>query len=414
VEAKITDTKLFRMLFQYVARFIEVAHFDVKKNMFRVRSIDPHDFCYVDVTLYPSFFEDYLVDNEWSFTIDCSKLTNIFTSLTAPEIFMKIEDGQMRLSTKENWASSFIIKWLRTDIFDLPEPNVFDYEASLNVTTKELADIIRKASAISHEITFSASNPNKVTVIATGENYSFVASPISPHFKVDVKSPANVSVIVDYLKSLRYFILKCDSAKIFIGNNKPLRVDLKYGSKGIFSFSFSHKKKEKIKKEKRESRAGTSLPRISMKTFVLYVVQLSKYPEGANPKLFEIAGLETKGNDNWRLANILTLAYKDKGKIKLTPIGEAFVSLYEKDEEKAKQFLHMIAKETIVPYRIMVEEIEKPIVLDQLHQQINNFLSKNNRYLINGQDTNTLIEIAKWCGVLKIRSRLLSFPDNQK
>ena len=407
MEAEVTDTKIFCMLFQYLARFIEFAHFDVRKNVFRVRSIDPHDFCYVDITLYPRFFNKYHVDKEWSFTIDCSKLNKVFASLTAPRIFIKIEDGQLRLSTKEEWDSSFIIKWLRTDIFDLPEPNVFDYESILNVTTNELAKIIQKASSISHEIEFVTSSENNVTIMAVEENYSFIASPSSPHFKVSVKSPASVSIIVDYLKNLRYFIMKCDAAKIFIGNDKPLRVDLKYGNKGIFSFSFSHKKKEP-KKERRKSRGGTSLPRISMKTFLLYLVLLSKYPDGADSEIFEISRLETKGNDNWRLADLMNLVYKDNGKIKLTPIGEAFVSLYEKDEEKAKQFLHVIAKNTIYPYRVMIEELERPIPLDQLKNRINEILDRENRYLINGQDTNTLIEIAKWCSAIKIKSGLMS------
>lgn len=407
MEAEVTDTKIFRALFRYLTRFIEFAHFDVKKTVFRVRSIDPHDFCYVDVFLYPKFFSKYEVEKEWSFTIDCSRLGKVLTSLNAPKINIKIEEGRLRLSVTEKWNTSFIIRWLRTDIFDLPEPDTLDYESTINLTTNELAEIIQKASSISHEIQFVTSKEKNLTVIAVDKDYSFIASPSQPHFKVNIKSPARVSTIVDYLKSLQYFIMKCDTAKIFIGNNKPLKVDLKYGNKGVFSFSFSHKKKEP-KKEKRESRSGTSLPRISMKTFLLYLVFLSKYPEGADPRIFEISRLETKGNDNWRLADLMNLAYKDNGKIKLTPIGEAFVSLYEKDEEKAKQFLHVIAKNTIFPYRVMVEELERPIPLDQLKNHINKFLSRYDKYLINGQDTNTLIEIAKWCNVIKIKSGLIS------
>ena len=411
MKANVTETKLFRMLFQYVARFIEVAHFDVKKDVFRVRSIDPHDFCYVDIVLYPSFFEKYEIDNEWSFAIECSKLSRILPTLTASVIFMKIDEGQIQFSTKEKWSSTFNIKWLRIDPYNLPEPNIFDYEATLSISAKELADIVRKASAISHEITFSAPGPNELTIFATKENYSFIAQSLSPHFKVDVKQPASISIILDYLKALQYFMRKCELARIYIGNKKPLRVDLTYENKGAFSFSFSHKRKEKVQKAERINRGGTSLPRISMKTFERYIVQLSKYPEGADPEIFEIAGLETKGGDCWRLSDILTLAYRDKRKVKLTPLGEAFVSLYEKDENKAKQFLHMLARNTIIPYKIMVEELETPVTLEDLQQRISALLKEEGRYWINGQDLSTLIEIAKWCNVLKTRAGLLSFKN---
>ena len=412
MEARITDTKLLRMLFQYVARFIEVAHFDIEKDLFRVRSIDPHDFCYVDIIFYPSFFEKYIVDDEQSFAIECSKLSKIVPTLTAPVIFLRTDEGRIQFSTRENWMSSFGIRWLRTDPYNLPEPNVFDYEAIVNIPAKELTEIIRKASAISHEVTFAAEIPNKVTIFATKENYSFVAQPLSPHFQIEVKQPVSVSIILDYLKTLQYLINRCESAKVSFGNEKPLRVDLKYGNKGTFSFSFSHKRKEKAEKAERRRRGGTSLPRVSMKTFERYVIQLSKYPEGADPKIFQIAGLETKGGDCWRLSDILTLAYKEKGRVKLTPPGEAFVSLYEKDEAKAKQFLHMLAKNTIVAYRFMVESLKTPIALDELREQINKLMEGEGHYAINGQDLSTLVEVAKWCNVLKMKSGLMSFKDN--
>lgn len=414
MKAEVADTQLFRRLFQYVARFIEFAHFDLSEDAFRVRSIDPHDFCYVDLVLYPSFFESYLLDNNWSFSVDCSKLASVFSSLTAKRISVRVEDGQMELSTRESWASSFSIRWLRPDIFDLPEPETYEYEATLDLTAKELADLIQKASAISHEIIFSAPNSSRITVMADEKDYSFAASPISPHFKVKVKSHANASVIVDYLKSLRHLIMKCDSARISFGTDKPLKLDLKYGNRGLFSFSFSHKRPEQKVRGKPASRAGASLPRISMKNFILYVVQLSRYPEGANPELFDLAGLETKGRDNWRLASRLAFAYKDGPKIKLTPIGEAFVSLYEKDERKAKQFLHMVARDSVVPYRVLVEEIDQPIALDEIQPKINEVLRGQNRPMIDGQDTSTLIEIAKWCCVLVGKSGLKSFASREK
>jgi len=412
LEAIITDVNLFRKLFQYVTRFIEVAHFDIKKDMLRVRSIDPHEFCYVDIKLYSEFFEEYAVEKEFSFAIELSELSRILTVLTAKQIFMRVGEGYVNFSTKENWVMTFGVKWLRSDPYILPEPNIFEYEAIANISAGEFANIIQKASAISHEISFSAEVPNKLMVFAIKEHYSFTAHPSSSHFQISVKQPVSVSIIADYLKSLTYFISKCESAKLFIGNDKPLRVDLIYGNKGVFSLSLSHKKKDKLKKEKHD-RAGTSLPRISMKIFEKYLIQLSRYPDGADPQILEIANLETKGKDCWRLSDILTLAYKDKGKIKLTPLGEAFASLYEKDEKKAKQFLHILAKDTIIPYNLMIETLETPVSQDELRERINAILEKKAGYKINGQDTSTLLEIAKWCGVLTKKSNLLSFKEDK-
>ena len=411
MEAKITDTKLFRMLFQYAARFIEVAHFDIKEDLFRVRGIDPHDFCYVDIILYPNFFEKYIVDNPWSFAVECSKLSSIVAALTAPEIYIKIDEGRIQFSTREKWISVFGIRWLRTNPYNLPEPNVFDYEATVNIPAKELAKIIRKASTISHEITFTADRPNKLTVFAAREDYSFVAQPLSPHFQIEVKQPVTVSVILDYLKTLQYFINRCESAKVFIGDEKPLRVDFTYENKGKFSFSFSHKRKDKAEKIKRRSRGGTSLPRVSMKSFERYVIHLSKYPDGADPKIFEIAGLETKGGDCWRLSDILMLAYKEKGKLKLTPQGEAFASLYEKKSAKAKKFLHLLARNTIKPYSLLLQILESPAAKEDLFQKLNTALEEQEGYRIDHQDLNTMLNLGKWCGVIIKAANLYSYDE---
>lgn len=126
------------MLFQYVARFIEVAHFDVKKDGLRVRSIDPHDFCYVDILLYPNFFDKYVVDDERSFSIKCSELSRIVPTLTAHEIYIRIDEGYIQLSTRENWMSAFSIRWLRTGSYSFSEPHDFDYEATVNISAKML------------------------------------------------------------------------------------------------------------------------------------------------------------------------------------------------------------------------------------------------------------------------------------
>jgi len=411
VEAKITDVNLFRLLFQYISRFIEVAHFDIKENMFRVRSIDPHDFCYVDIMLYPNFFDEYIIPFEQSFSIDCSKLSAILPTLRSSEIFIKTCERHIHFSTKKDWSSYFSIKWLRAYPFNLPEPNTFKYEVTLELPATELADIIRKASTVSHEITFSAFPPNELTVSAAKEDYLYTAKLNNPISKLDIKQRVIVSTILDYLKILRPLINKCTLAKLFLGSEKPLRIDLVYKDKGIFSFSLSTKKVKKIKKKVKCSKEGTSLPRVSIKSFERYIVQLSRYPEGAEPEIFEMAGLETKGRDCWRLSNLLTLAYKDGRKIKLTPLGEAFVSLYEKDSSLARQFLHVVAKNTLPSYRVMMEKLSIPTTFNDLKKQINVALKSQNLHPITDQDLNTMVEIAKWCDVLKIKAGLLSLKN---
>ncbi|MEM2661633.1 MAG: hypothetical protein QXS74_09970, partial [Nitrososphaeria archaeon] len=80
---------------------------------------------------------------------------------------------------------------------------------------------------------------------------------------------------------------------------------------------------------------------------------------------------------------------------------------FEKSREKAKQFLHLIAKESLTPYRVMTEKIKTPIPLEDLKEQVNQILERDYGYKIDEQDFNTLLEIAKWCGVLSKKANLV-------
>lgn len=409
MEALVTDTVLFKRLFQYVTKFIDVAHFEIGEDCFRVRSIDPHDFCYVDLRLEPGFFERYNSDGDWQFTIKASRLSKLLPTLNSSEIKLSIDEGHIEFSTEENWESTFRVRWIRSGSEKLAEPRNLNYELTLKIPASELASLVRKATAISHELVISALPPDKLILSSVKENYSFTAQPTVPYFQVEVKEPINLTVLSDYLKTLRYFISKCDQATLFLGENKPLRVDLQYGAKGVFSFSFSHKKQKRRKPRKR--RGGTSWPRVSMNKFEQYVLQLAKYPEGLDPKIFEMSGLETKGGDYWRLSDILTLAYKENGKIKLTPQGEAFVSLYEKKSAKAKKFLHLLAKNTIKSYSLLLTVLESPTAKEQIFQKLNKALKNVKSPPIDHQDLNTMLHFGKWCGAIVKAANLYSYPN---
>lgn len=408
MEALVADTILFKRLFQYVTKFIEVAHFNLDKDCFRVQSVDPHDFCYIDLRLNPSFFEKYIIEKDWVFTIETTHLSKILPTLSSSEMKLVVDEGYIQFSTERNWRSTFQIKWLRNNSGSLPEPKELNYELSLKIPPPELASLVTKATTISHELVINALPPDKLTLSSAKGKYSFVAQPTASYFQIDVKEPISVTILSDYLKTLQYLISKCDQATLFIGENKPLRVNLAYGSKGFFSFSFSYKK-EKRQRKPVKRRGGTSWPRVSMRKFEQYILQLAKYPEGLDLEIFKMSGLETKGGDYWRLSDILTVAYKERGKIKLTPQGEAFATLYEKKPKNAKKFLHVLAKNTIKAYSLLIEQLEEPTTKESLFQKLNAVLEQKENYRIDHQDLNTMLNFGTWCNAIIKSANLFSY-----
>ena len=88
MKIQVSDVSAFRSIFLCITRFIEKAHFDVQKTGIRIRSIDHHDFCYIDLFLRQEFFEGYDLNGKvLSFGADCANIISIF--LTFSKHFVK-------------------------------------------------------------------------------------------------------------------------------------------------------------------------------------------------------------------------------------------------------------------------------------------------------------------------------------
>jgi len=246
LQATVSDTAIFRAVLQCLTHFIKVAHFRIRKDILEIRSVDPHGFCYADIVFYPVFFKNYVTGKDWDFCIEASRLVNVVPTLIADEIRIRTYEGSIQFSTEASWRSSFEIKWLQPEPGAIPKPNTFKYESVANLPAKEFASIIQKASTISREISFITSEPDQLVISASKRDYSFRAEPISPDFQVVVKKAVTTSMPIDYLRSLRFFINMCDSAKINVGNEKPLKIDVSYQNKMLSSFSFSYRRKEQV------------------------------------------------------------------------------------------------------------------------------------------------------------------------
>lgn len=405
-QIRVTNVALFGKLLQYVTRFIEKAHFDIDPKYFRVRSIDPHEFCYVDLVLFPSFFKRYEVTDKWSFGVDVSKLSKILPTISsAPSIQIIINDGVFGLITDTPQRIKFEINWLEVDAYNLPEPRKYSFDTKAVLTAKELADIMWKASTVSHEITLS-SMKGKLTFVSSMGDYSFTAEVTKP-LGLKINHSATASVLLDYLRDLRFLMKECEVAELRFGGGAPLRLDLLHHDKARFSFLFSSERK--IPRKKRMYRGGTSLPRISVHKFPEFLLYVTSNADGVPVDVLKKAGIETLGGDYGRMVRILDLATIEKGRIKATPLGRKLSSLFNEDDSEARIFLHNLVTQKIPSYKIMMRVLARgPLHRTEIYEMINSVLKKKRKIKIDSQDLSTLLGLARFCGVLRKKVSLYS------
>ena len=396
-----TEPEVFMKLFECVSKFVDKVHFDISEDGMRVRSIDPDDFCYVDLFLRNSFFKSFQPRQALSFGVDVSKFSKFLPSLvSAHEIAMIVEDNVLALEAVKNWTMQFKVNFLGQDPYDLPEPKKLEYEAFAEIPSKEFSRLVSTASTISNELNFTIKDKQFIMSASSGD-YSYLGKP-SKVISVENGDSHNVSasVIASYIKTLDGLINKCENVYVRLGNDKPVWLNLKYQDKGDFSFILSHKRKG-TRHGKVSDRNGTSLPRLTVTRLPEFLLYLMACPDGEEVRFLHEAGLETSGGDYSRLAQQLNLAERSRGKLKLSKNGEVFANLMQTDQGQAKSFLHALTFSKIISYKVMVDSLkEKALTPEELYQEINKRLEGIAEHSIDRQDLSTLLGLAVWCEVL--------------
>jgi hypothetical protein len=392
---------IFVKLFECIARFANKVHLDIDDGGVRVRSVDPSDFCYVDVFLTKSFFAAYEACSKYGFGIDISRFPRFLASLaSANSLSMIIEEEGFVLEATKNWVMRFKVNFLEEDPYDLPEPKEFHFDASVEIPSSEFSKLVNSASTISNELNFSIQGDHFILSSSSGD-YSY-SGELSSDIKIHKNGSHNVSAfaIAGYIKALAELINKCEIVSLSLGNDKPIRLDLKYLDKAVFAFLLSNRRFQSHS-IKVSGRDGTSLPRLTVTRLPEFLLYLSNCPDGEDSRFLREAGFETSGGDYSRMTQQLNLAERAKGKIRLAKQGEIFVNLMQNDPERAKHYLNGLALSHIESYRVLMESLnERPFTPNELHEEINKKLSEKSGKSIDKQDLSTLLGLAIWCGVL--------------
>jgi hypothetical protein len=395
---RIDDVSRFKAVFQYVTKFINEAQFTVGPDGFEVRSVDPHDVCYVDLRFEPEFFDEYEVVDDWNFAVDVTKFSKIFPKIsTSDPLEVEIDARYIALRTTDAWESTFRVEWLDGDpdpVGDVPE---YDYDGVLNCAADDVADIVQKASTMADEVVFKAED-GSILLEASSGDYTYTARPIGAE-ELEIEGDFSTKLLIDYLKQLRSLMIRCDHAHLHLGEDTPTYIRLIAEEKGDFKFYLSPERQTETSQQKqteRKDRKGNSVPRISPKKFVDFSFEITQ--PGADPSVdaLQRAGLETKGHDYIRMAGMLDLAYHDNGHLSATPLGEQLYGRHQQNTESERELLHEIAGEKIPAYRVMVNKLEeKPESRDSLFEKVNEELQSEHGYELHEDDLATLLGLAR-------------------
>ncbi len=395
------DPKGLKLILQSVARFIRRAKLNVSKSGMRIRSIDPHDFCYVDVKLSKQFFEGFEPNGQFEINVDFSKVSKIVPYLTAGEhLDMRIGAEGLTFQTQGEWQTSFTIMPQLSDSLQFGQLQRFRYDAKVTLPARRFVEEIRKAAAVSHEVIVEASK-DSLSLSSVNGDYSFASSPLgSETIDVRLDNPASgvsTPIILDYIKLLGTLIERAEHLTLELAEEAPLRMTFKIEGWGDFTFYVSHRRLSDSEK-KRIPRSGESLPRISMTRFPEFCSFLATDDSGFERKNLILTQMDTKGGDYTRLAKRLGFARSYKRKLRLTKSGREFVDLFGSDQDGAKRQLHRMALDILPAYKDLVQLLlRRPMTQEEILSAINESMQKGRkRTPLDRQDLSTLLGMATW------------------
>ena len=417
---KVNDVGLFKALFKGITRFTDTAHFEVKKNGIQIRSVDPYDFCYVDINLPPSLFDGYKINSKtFSFGVDLGKIGPIVRNIGSKELFLEIADNSLQIKLVNGWATNYKLNWLEDDS-DLPDPLKQNYTAKVTIPSTDFLNIIKDASTVSREIEFEV-DEKELRVSATKQGFTYSTKlefKKRLQYKIELKKKsAKSSAILDYLRTLSEIIIKCKEVELNLGDNLPLRLNLKYSGGGTFTFIISNKqittsraamgvRKDRIELNPKVS--TSPIPQITVTKFPDFIKSL--HVEGGVDEHDALHSIyETDDGDFTRIAKLLGLVRRRKGRLYLSEDGISFAKSLRSDSRPGKQRLHKIIQEKVPEYNKLLNFLSgKPSDVAAITNHFR-FSKKKGAIITKKDDIILLLGLATYCNMIDRKLGLYYF-----
>ena len=414
MKLKVVNVNLFKAIFGCITRFTDTCHFEISKNGVRIRSVDPHDFCYVDIKLSPSFFDDFSWKTEkFSSGADIGKFKYVLANISNNKpLYVDIKNNGITLHLENGGSTNYKLEWLDEDDNDLPEPIKLNYSAEVSIPSTDFFTIVKEVAAVSREICFGIED-HKFTITASEPGFSY-SKEIDLRHKLSLvsssysDSPVQTWAIIDYLKTLNEIVTLCGEVKLSLKEDLPLRLDLSYRGRGSFTFLIANRKLTDQQVAGRKHRhirktspflQTSSLPQISVTKFPQFMSSLNA-KDGMLEDELKHSAYETSDRDYYRLASWLQFILKKNKRIFLTKEGQNFVENCLSKKRSTKSKLNAHVKKTLPEYSKLLEILsQSPKTAEDVMSQFT-FSKQNNSVITKKEDVLLLLGIATWCNAI--------------
>ena len=222
-KAELNDPNILKTSFDAISSIVDEVQLQTVSEGVRLDALDRSHITFVHLELKASLFEEYICDEPEKINIDTDELMKVLKrSKSNDKVTLSLDEGNLIITFEGEAKRRFKIRLIDME-YDSPTPPPLEYPTEFEVPFALLKDSINDIDIFSDKIILSV-NSEVFKAAAEGEfgdaNIEYVHGE-----KIDeeVKSIFSLEKIREMLKADKF----SDIAKIYLGNDMPLKLSLK-------------------------------------------------------------------------------------------------------------------------------------------------------------------------------------------
>ena len=235
---KVNDTKLLNNTIGTISEFITDATFNITNEGLKLVAMDPANISMVILTILPSAFTEYQVNEPSKITINLDGFRQALRRVRAGEsLTLTHSSNKLNVTIKGSSTKRFSLPLLEDEQVERKVPEL-DFKVTIEMDSKEFRDFIDDASIVSDAVALKAAeNLLLLTAGDTGRKVDIELKQGSDILvSMNIKEPASSIYSVEYMKKMAKAASFADSVTVNFASDYPLRLDFKALNQAQMSF----------------------------------------------------------------------------------------------------------------------------------------------------------------------------------
>ena len=238
------EATAFKSLIEALSKLVDEALIKFTSDGMILKALDPARVSLISITIPPSAFEEYNVEEEGRFGFNTTNLLKIIKRAKKGEALeINILEDKVELVFRGTTTKRF--RFLNLDVAEVEVPEAsLEFKVHASLISDPLKNAIKDAETIGDAVEFQAENENELIIRGLGGE-SVTETRISREsgalISLSVEEPSKSSYAIEHLKAVLALTKVADTVEVQFSSGMPLKLDFNLSPEGKVEFLLAPK-----------------------------------------------------------------------------------------------------------------------------------------------------------------------------